>query len=302
MPSLAPLLLDLLEPHRASAASGVITTQVPGVHLFWASEALPRTPLLYSAGIVIIAQGHKLGFLGDRQFRYDRETFLVVGVPIPFECETHATPEEPLLGVTVDIDVSLLHQLVAKLGGKLHLERCESAVDPHAAVEPVQLDQAMLEATVRLLTCLGDPLDSTVLGGAAAEEIVYRVLRGEKGHVLFNLTQHHTPYAAIARALKRIHTDYRQPLSVDELARETAMSVSTFHRAFKRVTGDSPLQYMKKIRLDKAKGLLAHGRARVSSVAYAVGYESPSQFSREFKRHFNVPPSRAHTLAYASTG
>ena len=143
-----------------------------------------------------------------------------------------------------------------------------------------------------------DPMDGKVLGGAVVNEIVYRVLRSEQGRVLYSLTQHHTPYAAVARALDRIHSDYREALSVEHLAEENAMSVSAFHRAFKRVTGDSPLQYLKKIRLDKAKGLLVHEGLRVNAVAYEVGYESASQFSREFKRYFRVPPSEAHTLAY----
>jgi AraC-like DNA-binding protein len=158
----------------------------------------------------------------------------------------------------------------------------------------------MIDATSRLLTCLRDPLDAKVLGSAAVHEIVYRVLRGEKGRVLYNLTQHQTPYAAVARALERIHNEYRESLTVDSLAQENAMSVSSFHRAFKRVTGDSPLQYLKKIRLDKAKGLLVHDKMRVNNVAYEVGYESPSQFSREFKRYFKVPPSEAHTIAYTN--
>ncbi len=300
MASLEPLLQELLEPHRARASSGSVATEVPGVRLFWATEPLPRSPLLYRASIVIIGQGFKVGYLGERQFRYDSENYLVLGVPLPFECETHATGDAPLLGLSVDVDVARLHQLVASLSGTLHLERRERAGEAHAGLEPAQMSEPMIEATARLLTCLRDPIDSKVLGGAAAEEIVYRVLRGEKGRVLYNLTQHHTPYAAVARALGRIHVDFREPLSVEELARETAMSVSSFHRAFKLVTGDSPLQYLKKIRLDRAKGLLVHEGMRVNSVAFEVGYESPSQFSREFKRYFNVAPSEAHTLAYST--
>lgn len=299
MSSLATLLSELLEKQRVGSRSGAVDADVPGVHLFWATEMLPRTPLLYSAGIVIVAQGFKVGYLADRKFRYDSETYLVLGVPLPFECETHATPEEPLLGLSIDINVPLLHELVAKFSGKLHLES-GSTSDPHAGVEPVPMNGEMINATERLLSCLRDPMDSKVLGAAAANEIIYRVLRGEKGRVLYSLTQHNTPYAAVARALERIHLDYRQSMTVDDLAQQNAMSVSSFHRAFKRVTGDSPLQYLKKIRLDKAKSLLVHEKMRVNNVAYEVGYESPSQFSREFKRYFKVPPSEAHTLAYTN--
>ncbi|MEJ2721259.1 MAG: AraC family transcriptional regulator [bacterium] len=295
MPALAPFFRELQSTFQGSEGAGTVPTNVPGVQFFWVTEPTPRAPLLYSAGIVIIGQGHKVGYLGDRRFRYDEATYLVLGVPIPFECETHATPEEPLLGIRIDIDIAALHGLVAKLPVNLHREN--DTAPPHG-LEPAQMNEDMLEATVRLLKCMRDPMDSRVLGGAAVNELIYRVLRSEHGRVLYSLTQHHTPYAAVARALDRIHSDYRDALTVEQLAQENGMSVSSFHRAFKRVTCDSPLQYLKKIRLDKAKGLLVHQGMRVNAVAYEVGYESPSQFSREFKRYFNVPPSDARALAY----
>jgi AraC-like DNA-binding protein len=117
--------------------------------------------------------------------------------------------------------------------------------------------------------------------------------------VLHSLTRHHTPYAGVARALERMHRDYQEPLTVEELARESAMGVSSFHRAFKQTTSESPLQYLKKLRLLKAKGLLVFDKKRVDEAAYQVGYASPSQFSREFKRYFQVPPSDAQTLPYS---
>jgi AraC-like DNA-binding protein len=142
-------------------------------------------------------------------------------------------------------------------------------------------------------------MDRQVVGPAAVEEILYRVLRGEQGRVLYDLTRHHTPYSNVARALERMHSEYRESLSVEALARDSAMGVSSFHRAFKEVTGDSPVQYLKKIRLLKAKGLLVFEGKQVSEAAYEVGYASPSQFSREFKRYFQVPPSAAETLPYS---
>lgn len=297
MTSLAPLFRELMQRYQAADSERVADTGVPGVHFFWNPETVPREPLLYQAGIVIIGQGYKLGYLGDRTFRYGGDTYLVLGVPLPFECEAYGTPEEPLIGLRIDIDLVKLHELVARVSDRLPLAESD-ATESQTGLEPARIDEALREATARLLSCLRDPVDSKVLGAAAADEIIYRVLRGEKGGVLYGLTQHQTPYAAVARALDRIHADYRAPLTIDELAHASAMSVSSFHRAFKRVTGDSPLQYLKKVRLDKAKGLLVHGGMRVNNVAYEVGYESPSQFSREFKRYFKVPPSEAGHLAY----
>lgn len=221
-------------------------------------------------------------------------------MPVPFECEVSASPDEPLLGVRIDIDITALHALVARFRGRLGVDERSSGA-PRAGVEPVCMDGPLLDASKRLIECLRDPMDRQVVGPSAVDEILYRVLRGNQGYVLYALTQHHTPYASIARALERIHKDYRHSLPVEELAKESAMSVSAFHRAFKQVTGDSPLQYLKKLRLLKAKGLLVFDGARVDEAAYSVGYVSASQFSREFKSYFQVPPSEARTLPYSDS-
>jgi AraC-like DNA-binding protein len=296
--TLAPLLHDYRSSRDGTAQSGVVDTGVPGVTFFWNDQPIPRAPLLYNAGIVIIGQGHKVGYLGGRRFEYNADTCLVLGVPVPFECEVTARPEEPLLGIRIDIDITSLYSLVARFRGRLGLDE-RSTGSAHVGAEAVRMEGPLLDATTRLIACLSDPMDRQVVGPAAVDEIIYRVLRGEQGRVLYALTQHHTPYASIARALERMHRDYRDSLAVEELAKESAMSVSSFHRAFKHVTGDSPLQYLKKLRLLKAKGLLVFDGARVDEAAYDVGYVSASQFSREFKRYFRVPPSEAQRLPYS---
>lgn len=297
MTTLAPLLRELRAGLPHTGASGVAATGVPGVTLFWIGEPVPRAPLLYSAGIVIVGQGHKVGYLGDRRFEYGAESCLVLGVPVPFECESYPAADEPLLGIRIDIDPGALHGLVARFAGKLGLER-QGPAAARSGVEPLAMEGPLLTATTRLLESLRDPMDRQVVGPAAVDEIFYRVLRSEKGRVLYDLTRHPAPYSSVARALERIHRDYREPLTVEDLARESAMGVSSFHRAFKEVTGESPVQYLKKVRLLKAKGLLVLEGRQVSEAAYAVGYGSPSQFSREFKRYFRVPPSEAETLPY----
>ena len=300
MSTLAPLLREFRSSLRDRGETGVSPTGVPGLTFFWIGKVLPRTPYLYNSGIVVIGQGHKVGYLGDRRFRYDAESCLVLGVPVPFECEAHPAPEGPLLGIHLDIDLPALHGLVARFGGRLGLEERNPAA-AQLGVEPVRMQGALLAATKRLLESLNDPIDRQVVGPAAAEEIIYRVLRSEQGRVLHSLTRHHTPYASVARALGRMQREYQRALTVEDLARESAMGVSSFHRAFKQTTGESPLQYLKKLRLLKAKGLLVFEKRRVDEAAYEVGYASPSQFSREFKRYFQVPPSEAHTLPYSET-
>ncbi|MCB9523958.1 MAG: AraC family transcriptional regulator [Myxococcales bacterium] len=300
MPVLAPLMTALRATIPSADPSGVAETGVPGVVFFWMDAATPRSPLLYDTGIVILGQGHKVGYLGGRRYRYDADTCLVLGVPVPFECESHGTPDEPLLGIRLNVDLGTLHSLVARFAGPLGLD---AQLGPagralHSGVEPLRMAGPLLEATARLVASLSDPLDREVVGPAAVEEILYRVLRSEHGRVLYALTQRTTPYAGVAQALARIHGDCARPFAVEDLAKASGMAVSSFHRAFKEVTGETPLQYLKKVRLLKAKGLLVFAGKRVEEAAYDVGYASPSQFSREFKRYFQVSPSEAHSLPY----
>lgn len=293
MSRLANLIADLHAQRGLTGPSGIAKTGLDGVWTFWNEADVPRSPLLYDAGLVIVAQGRKTGYLGGRRFVYDADSCLVLGVPVAFECESEGSPQEPLLGIRVDIDIKVLHSLVARFAGKLDLDARASS-----GVEPVPMQGKLLEAAERLIESLGDPLDRQVVGAAALEEVLYRVLRSEQGSVLFDLTRHHGAYASVARALERMHKDYRASLAVEDLAKQSAMSVSAFHRVFKQVTGETPVQYLKKLRLLEAKGMIVFEGKRVEEAAYGVGYASPSQFSREFKRYFEVPPSEARSLPY----
>ena len=148
----------------------------------------------------------------------------------------------------------------------------------------------MLDSCKRLMLALHSDLDTKLLGESLLNEIVYRVLTGTEGHVLFNLAHHDGQYARVAKAMNKMHQSYADGLTVQHLAEEANMSISAFHSAFRKVTLESPLQYLKKVRLNKAKELIQLEGRRVNDAAHSVGYTSTSQFSREFKRHFNMTP------------
>jgi AraC-like DNA-binding protein len=148
----------------------------------------------------------------------------------------------------------------------------------------------LVRSVVRLLECLKSPIDSRILGHQAVREVAYRVLLGDQGGSLRALASRDDHFARIARVVKHIHAEHAKPLGVVELARRAGMSVPVFHHHFKLVTASSPLQYLKRIRLDRAKRLMAHDGYNASTAARAVGYESASQFSREFKRLFGETP------------
>ena len=197
---------------------------------------------------VILAQGKKRGFLGDEMYRYDANNYLVLTVPLPFECETEAAPHEPLLGISIQIDPQMIAEML------LELQELFPPLAPASEVPrgifSTPLDPAMSSAALRLLQCLSDETDTRILGPSLVREITYRVLRGRQGAALVALAGRHTHFGQIARVLRRIHSDFRSNLSVEEMASEASMGVSTFHQHFKMVTTSSPLQYVKTIAED----------------------------------------------------
>ena len=278
----------LLEALRAVATrEGAHPTAVEGVEVWRASGPVPRHPVVYQPKIVIIGQGRKQGYLGEQTYRYDASNYLVLTVPLPFECETFASPEEPLLGVTVALDPATLGEMLLELDDTTaHAGEAESP----RGIYSTPLTAALGDSVIRLLECLRSPPDSRVLGRALAREVIYRVLRGEQGGALRALASHNEHFTRIARVLRAIHTGYGEPLTTEELARRAGMSSSVFHHHFKRVTATSPLQYVKQVRLHRARALMTHDGYNAGAAAARVGYESASQFGREFKRLFGVPP------------
>ena len=265
---------------------GMQPTVVDGVQLMRASKPIPRMQVLYEPGIVIVGQGRKRGYLGDRVYTYDAHNYLVLSVPLPFECETEASPELPLLAVSIRVDLGVLGELLMKMAGS---HQSGTPAMPQG-IYSTKLDARLSETTVRLLECLTYPAEARILGPQIVREITYRVLCGEQGGALRAAAALHSRFGQVNRTVQRIHAEYARDLTVEELAETAGMSASAFHQNFKAVTSTSPLQYLKTIRLHKARMLMVHEGLRAGIAAGRVGYESSSQFSREFKRLFGTSP------------
>ena len=274
------------------ADNGYTETGFEGVRFFKSSQHIPRRPLVYEPGICIIVQGHKVGFLGGEVFHYDADNYLVTSVTMPFECETFASPEEPLLGIYIDVNFEDLHNLIGKM--RVHdpvVGHDQNSL--HRGIGPALLDGVMKDAVYRLVRCLQSEVEKQILGPGVVKEILYRALSGSQAPVLYSLANQNGNFAQISRALKIMQSNFAEKFDVEHLASVANMSSSTFHKAFKEVTSESPLQYLKKLRLNRARYLMIQESTKAYIAAYEVGYESPSQFSREFKRYFGLSPAEA---------
>lgn len=265
--------------------AGYNQTFLPGVRLLRANAALERTPVLYEPCIVFVCQGRKRGFLGDAVFVYDARHYLVLSVPLPFASQTEASAEQPMLAMSIKLDFRLLADVLLVLSRQQPADN----VAP-AGMMSTPMDAALSDAVLRLAKTLESPLDCLVLGEGVIREIYYRVLLGEQGHTLRAALDNQGHFGQIAGAMQKIQLRYAERIDVSDLAAAAGMSVPAFHAHFKAVANSSPMQYLKSTRLHQARLLMVRSGLSAASVAIRVGYESPSQFSREFKRLFGRSP------------
>jgi AraC-like DNA-binding protein len=274
-------LLQVLAPEE-----GYTLTALPGVRLLRSNRALSRTPVLYDPGIVIVCQGVKRGYLGNQVYQYDAQHYLAVSVPVPFTMETDASPQQPLLAIYLHLDFQLAAELMIALG-----DHASGAQEAALSMMSTPMEGAMQASVLRLLEALGKPLEAAVLGPMLVRELYFRVLTGAQGSAMRAALAMRGRFGRIGKVLRRIHAAYAAGLDVEQLAAEAGMSVPTFHDHFRSITGTSPMQYVKSVRLHQARLLMLRQAMTAEAASLAVGYASPSQFNREFKRLFGLPPA-----------
>lgn len=291
--TLQKLLDAYLEIRMSQAPAGIVQTEVDGVRLFWTVMSTRPEPLVYDAGIVIVLRGRKEGQLGERLFVYDEDNYLVLTLPMPFLCGHRASRAEPLCGLFVsatrDDFTNLLGQMSETSRGAL---RARSS-----ALAPAPIDWQMRLTIERLVSVLDDRLAGRVIGPALRRELLFHALRGPCGPELAAYAQQTGDDGKLDKIIEAIRQDIAQPVTIEAMADSVAMSITTFHRAFRQRTGQSPLQYVKRLRLHAARDMIAFDGVRIGEAARRVGYESTSHFSREFRRHFGMPASEYHEAA-----
>ncbi|WP_116138541.1 AraC family transcriptional regulator [Trinickia diaoshuihuensis] len=266
---------------------GYNLTPLPSVRILRSDRALSRTPVLYDPGIVIVCQGRKRGYFGDRLYLYDERHYLAVSVPVPFNMETDATRERPLLALYLHLDFTMAAELTAQIDGQ---RTAVSAQAPQSMMS-TPMDETMQGSVLRFLEAMREPLEAAVLGPSLLRELYFRVLTGPQGGSMRAALAMRGQFGRIGKSLRLIHAGYAGSLDVAQLAREAGMSVPSFHSHFKAITQVSPMQYVKTTRLHQARLLMVRQDLTAEAASHAVGYTSPSQFSREFKRLFGLTPA-----------
>jgi len=280
------LLSELRLLLMRQAADPFRLTPVPGLTL---ARSAPTSPCmiagLYAPMVCIIAQGSKQVVVGNSTLDYDTGKYLVSSVDLPVSARiTDATPENPYLAVALVLDLKLLAEVA------LNLPKGSEERGLHRGIAVGSRSPQLLEGFVRLLRLLESPSDVAPLAPLILREIYYRLLTGQQSAFVRQIALTESRQPQVLKVIDWIRHNYAKPLHIDALARLASMSPASLHRQFKALTAMSPLQYQKQIRLQKAQQIMLSESKDAASAGYAVGYGSPSQFSREYQRMFGAPP------------
>lgn len=273
---------------RFTTADGIHPTAIAGMEFIRGSIAGEPVHSVYLPSLCVIAQGAKQAMLGNEVYLYDRSRYLVASVDLPITGTIiEATPAQPYLCFKLDLDPREIASLL--LDAELP---AASGTGPARGLFVSRLSREMIDAVLRLVRLLDAPEDIPALAPLARREILYRLLKSEEGYRLRQMATAHSQAKRIAKAIEWLKSHYVEPLRIEHVASEANMSASSLHHHFKAITAMSPLQYQKQLRLQEARRLLLSEAVDAATAGHRVGYESPSQFSREYSRLFGAPPGR----------
>ena len=276
----------LITKYTEDKGDGIHATEIDKLEFIRQSDTLTAMRDVSEPTFAIVIQGQKKVLLDEKIHHYGTAQYLVISVDLPL-CgyATEATPERPYLGFKLTLDPVQLCDIITQV--RPNLPKSHNLV-PGWFISTAQ--PPLIDCAVRLTRLLDTPQDIAFLAPAIVREIYYRLLMGEQGEAVRQMATSGSHMQRIAKAIELIKTDLNKPMGIENLATYVNMSVSSFHRHFKAITSLSPLQYQKQLRLIKARQLMLTENTDAASTAYQVGYESPSQFSREYSRMFGAPP------------
>lgn len=269
-----------------------LVTEIPGLLLVRRTKVEAAMCFTYEPSLAVIAQGRKRVQLADRTFVYDESHFLLTALDLPVVSQLlGASEKHPFISMALTFQMPMVRELISKEA--MAAPAPSSLHSPNRpAIATGVITEDLLDACCRLVRLLDSPREIPVLAPLIQQEIVYRVLNTEEGARLRAIATHGNQSNRAAKAVAWLNANYTQPLHIEELARMAGMGVSTLHHHFRALTAMSPLQYQKQLRLHAARARMLAEGLDAATAAFAVGYESPSQFSREYSRLFGLPPAR----------
>jgi AraC-like DNA-binding protein len=281
-------LAALVDRYTDDKGDGVHATAIDPLVLVRNCDNCTTIQAVNEPLFAIVVQGKKKVSINEETFWYGMAQYLLVSVDLPLSvCMLEATPNQPYLGFKLNLDHAELCDIIAQTHP--NISEKENSVRGWFVSDA---DPSLIDCTIRLTKLLDTPQDIPFLAPMIIREIYYRLLMGEQGEAVRQIATSGSNMQRIAEVIKRIKVDFAKPLRVEELAKQANMSVASFHRHFKAVTSMSPLQYQKQLRLLNARQMMLAETADATQAAYRVGYESTSQFSREYSRMFGAPPMR----------
>jgi AraC-like DNA-binding protein len=265
-----------------------ISHPLEGLHLFRHSQPVGPIHNVIEPSLCVVAQGSKEFLLGENRYHYDPAHYLLTTVDLPYVGQIRdASPECPYLGLRLALAPDMVSSVLAEME-QIPLQNPKDA----RAIAVSSLDGPLLDAVVRLVRLVANPAEARVLLPLVRREIVYRLLRGEQGARLHHIAMRGGYRPQILHAIERLQQEFDQPLRIEQLAHDLGMSVSGLHHHFKSVTALSPLQFLKRLRLQAARRLMLGEGLDAASVALRVGYQDAAHFNREYKSFFGAPPLR----------
>ena len=274
-------------------SSEKLITDIPGLLL--SRRTAPTSPMsaTYEPSLAVVAQGRKQADLGGNRFIFDESRYLLTSLDLPVICNViEASEEVPYLGFVLKLEIPVVQELLSREEIRAGEAPSDKASSDSPAMATGETTAELLDACCRLVDLLNDPKDIPFLSGLIQREIIYRILRGAEGTRLRAIATMGDQSHRTAKAIAWIRANYAKPLRVEDLAQTAGMGLSTLHHHFRALTSMSPLQYQKQIRLQAARGRMLVDGLDAASAAFEVGYESASQFNREYSRFFGQPPKR----------
>ena len=267
-------------------SNGLSDTRIPGVKLYRSDGPTAAVPTIYEPTLCLLVQGSKKIWLGDEQLQYRELQYLLAPVTLPVSGKViTASPDQPYIALSLSLDLRELTDLVIDIAHQV-----PSPTFPARGIAVGDADLSLMSVFLRLTQLLQSPQDIPVLLPLLKREMLYRLLLGPLGSQLREFTLIDSQAHRISKVIDILHQRYNQPLHIKELAEAAHLSESALFQAFKAVTSMSPIQFQKQLRLNEARRIMLYEGLEAATASYKVGYESPSQFSREYSRLFGAPP------------